>query len=385
MSAVTSISWCHHTHNPWIGCAAVSEGCRNCYARVLSEKYGWAQWGVNEPRHITTASNRRQPLRWNREAQRSGFRRRVFCASLADVFEDHPDLGSPRKQLFELIAKTKSLDWLLLTKRPENIAQMLPSDWGDHGYANVWLGTTVEALREADRLDHLRAVPAAVRFLSYEPALGPLDGIDLTGVDWVICGGESGLHQRPMNDDWARWMRDRCKQLAIPFWFKQYHGKRSGVRPTLDGATHKELPLPGRRQMIALKNATVGRELLPLPPKLGYVKRRPSAARTLELQREYLDWLASVAGTSGVVARLSDVQRDADGRCAFTVALGGVSKARRPISRCVAQRDENGFWRIEGSHAVAFEQPEIHAAISLALDQGFGDGNPDPERIKVAS
>ena len=168
-------------------------------------------------------------------------RPRVFCASLADVFEDHWALEFNRPKLWELVRGTPDLDWLMLTKRPENIRDMLPPDWGQ-GLENVWLGVSIEDMRVAERADHLRAVPAAVRFISYEPALGPLDDLDLTGIDWVIYGGESGPGWRPANPDWARAMRDKCARENVVFFHKQSSGPRPGCGVELDGVTHHEWP-----------------------------------------------------------------------------------------------------------------------------------------------
>ena len=166
---------------------------------------------------------------------------RVFCASLSDVFEDHPDWTSVRPELWDLIRKCPDLDWLLLTKRPENIRGMLPPDWG-RGFGHVWLGTSIEDMRVAERADHLRAVPAAVRFISYEPARGPLDALDLSKIDWVIYGGESGKGWRAADPDWARAMRDKCAVEGVTFFHKQSSGPRSGCGVELDGVTHHEWP-----------------------------------------------------------------------------------------------------------------------------------------------
>lgn len=242
MSEQTTISWCDHTFNPWIGCTKVSEGCRFCYAeQFASKRMGLKVWGSSTDRHITKTWQ--QVPRWNRAARSSAERRRVFCASLADVFEDHPTANSMRPKLWDLIRSCGSLDWLLLTKRPENISSMLPSDWGN-GWQQVWLGTTVEDDRVSHRLDYLRVIPAVVRFVSYEPALGPLDHCDLNGIDWVIYGGESGNGFRPDNRDWARAMRDRCREDGRAFFYKQAASQRSGRHTLLDGQEVKQFPTP---------------------------------------------------------------------------------------------------------------------------------------------
>ena len=241
MAATTKIAWVDATQNFWIGCSKVSAGCKNCYAIPIAKQRKWAKWGVNEPRHITSVAYWKQPYAWNRKALKNGKRLRVFCASLADVFDSHPDLVEPRERMWKVIRETRCLDWLLLTKRPENIASMLPPDWGD-GYPNVWLGTSVEDMRVAHRIDTLRTIPAAIRFVSYEPALGPLDQADLRGVQWLICGAESGPNYRTMDETWAIAMRDKCKREGVTFFFKQHNGKQSGVEPTLQGVKHYKWP-----------------------------------------------------------------------------------------------------------------------------------------------
>ncbi len=162
-------------------------------------------------------------------------RLRVFCASLADVFDNQVD-PAWRSDLFELIKKTPNLDWLLLTKRPQNMAKMLPADWGS-GYDNVWLGATVENQVEADRrLPHLTGTTARVRFLSCEPLLGPVDIRSyLSKIDWVITGGESGDNFRPADADWFRSLRDQCSVHSCASLFKQWEGR-----------TTKEIKAKGR-------------------------------------------------------------------------------------------------------------------------------------------
>jgi protein gp37 len=250
MGEGSAIEWTDHTFNPWTGCTKVSPACDHCYAEGWAKRSGHVEWGPHAPRRRTAAATWQAPLKWNLAASQAG-RARVFCASLADVFDNHRSiLPEWRAELWQLIAATPHLDWLLLTKRPQNIAKMLPPTWGN-GWPNVWLGTTVENQTEADRrIPHLLATPAAVRFLSAEPLLGPvaLDAIltpdmgiyALTGIrsdgrgpsgfsrgpriDWVICGGESGPGARPMHPDWARSLRDQCARDRVPFFFKQ-HGK----------------------------------------------------------------------------------------------------------------------------------------------------------------
>ena len=184
MAENTKIEWADHTFNSWIGCTAVSPACDHCYAEGWAKRSGHVQWGPHGERRRTSEANWRLPIKWNAEAAKSGKRARVFCASLADVFDNHRSIeDSWRRDLFSLIRGTPHLDWLLLTKRPQNIVKMLPKDglvhpsssWGN-GWPNVWLGTTVENQAEADRrIPHLLAVPAKVHFLSCEPLLGPVD------------------------------------------------------------------------------------------------------------------------------------------------------------------------------------------------------------------
>lgn len=274
MSAQTHIEWCDSTFNPWIGCTKVSPACDHCYAAVSTPARALhVEWGAGQVRRRTSTANWRQPLRWNahpfvecpacrwrgsaREmhwgdtcpgagcfGKPEPARRRVFCASLADVFDNEVDLKW-REDLFALINATPSLDWLLLTKRIGNAAAMMSMIPGWLP-ANVWLGATICNQAEADRdIPKLLALPAAVRFLSMEPLLGPVD-LTATGdllcrcegclnmarkhpdqpglqrIDWVIAGGESGPHARPMSPDLVRGLRDQCASAGVPFLFKQW-------------------------------------------------------------------------------------------------------------------------------------------------------------------
>ena len=240
MGTHTAIEWCDFTFNPWRGCAKVSPGCTNCYAEAMSKRNPavLGTWGKDGTRAIGTDAYWRQPLKWNRDAAKAGERRRVFCASLADVFEDRPDLVEPRFRLFAIIERTPALDWLLLTKRPENIERLWPAgSVGLLGAPNIWLGTTVEDQDRADeRIPRLLATPAAVRFLSVEPLLGPVDLFDVDGVasqadplgpfpaekiDWVIVGGESGPGARPCDVDWIRSVVGQCRKAGVPCFVKQ--------------------------------------------------------------------------------------------------------------------------------------------------------------------
>jgi len=279
VSANTKIEWADHTFNPWIGCTKVSPGCDHCYAEAdFDKRRHVVQWGAGNPRKLTSDSNWAQPLRWNAKAGRdlkaweqfkcvNGFddahliargmvrptRPRVFCASLADVFDNEVSVQW-RFELMKLICETPHLDWLLLTKRIGNASAMLETafravhhqreGWADNTLPNVWIGATVVNQEEADRdIPKLLAVPAARRFLSMEPLLGPVDlerphpGPDLnqsgggmicqpwliqSGIDWIIVGGESGPNARPMHPDWVRSLRDQCQAAGVPFFFKQW-------------------------------------------------------------------------------------------------------------------------------------------------------------------
>lgn len=235
MGKDSKIEWTHHTFNPWIGCVKVSPGCAHCYAEAQNKRWGRDLWGSAKPRQITSDAYWKQPHAWNADAEAAGERKRVFCASMADVFEDREDLIEQRARLWCLIAATPALDWLLLTKRPENLLRMVPWMASDgKPWSNVWLGTTCEDQRRADeRIPHLLQVPAVVRFLSCEPLLGPVSiaphlEINMrtepitVNIDWVIAGGESGHGARPMHPGWARSLRDQCEEFGVSFFFKQW-------------------------------------------------------------------------------------------------------------------------------------------------------------------
>ena len=224
MAENSNIEWTKHTFNPWIGCQKVGPGCDHCYAETWDARglQGTAtRWGPSAERTRTSVANWRKPLAWDRAAGLAGERHRVFCASLADVFDNHASIDPQWiADLWRLIASTPNLDWMLLTKRPGNIEKMLPDGWG-RGWHNVWLGCTVVNQEEADRdIPKLLKVDASVRFLSMEPLLGPVKL--LGGIDLVIVGGESGPNARPMHPDWARSLRDQCVAAGVPFFFKQW-------------------------------------------------------------------------------------------------------------------------------------------------------------------
>ena len=248
----SKISWTDHTFNPWWGCVHVSPGCDHCYAETWANRYNPGLWGVDGTRRLFGDNHWNAPVKWNAAAEKAGVRARVFCASMADVFESRDDVFEARLRLWELIHRTPWLDWMLLTKRPENIMARLPHGWSDDPMPNVWLGTTCENQEQADkRIPELLKVPAAVRFLSCEPLLGPVNldfWIDAywnpnirdlitkrkegswvqvespaeQALHWVICGGESGHGARPMKPDWARSLRDQCQAAGVAYHFKQW-------------------------------------------------------------------------------------------------------------------------------------------------------------------
>jgi protein gp37 len=247
MTANTAIQWTTHTFNPWWGCTKVSDGCKFCYAESLDHRYGGNHWGPQAARKLRAEAGWREPLRWDQDAARHGDRARVFCASMADVFEDNPQVEDARTRLWALIEQTPHLDWLLLTKRPENIAALLPPAWRQDPRPHVWLGTSAENQAQAERrIPHLLTVPAAVHFLSCEPLLGPLDLRSYLGcgVDWVITGGESGPQARPAQPAWFRTIRDDCLRHGIAFFHKQNGGRGKGKGgELLDGELWQQMPV----------------------------------------------------------------------------------------------------------------------------------------------
>ncbi|MCW3542234.1 phage Gp37/Gp68 family protein [Burkholderia cenocepacia] len=253
MSENTKIEWCDHTFNPWEGCQKVGPGCDHCYAETRNARFGGGtavNWGPGAPRRRTSPANWRKPLAWESAHAEffaaHGRRQRVFCASLADVFDNAVD-PAWRADLFTLIERTPNLDWLLLTKRIGNVMSMvgeaaqyqfdLDCIERPRLHDNVSIGATIvnreEMLRDAEKL---LAVPARMRFWSVEPMLADLGEIPTELMpDWVICGGESGSNARPMHPDWARNLRDQCAAAGVPFLFKQWGewapGENCGGRP----------------------------------------------------------------------------------------------------------------------------------------------------------
>lgn len=231
MGENTKIEWATHTANWWIGCTEVSDECDNCYARILAARYGWAEWGNDKPRHRTKLGAAK--LRsWNLKAKAAGERHRVFVNSLSDVCDPYAE-QKWREEIIDAAIPCAFLDFLLLTKRPQNYREMFPVI-----PSNVWIGTTVGVKKSIARIKHLQAVPATVRFLSVEPLLEDLGELDLTGIHWVIVGFESGTKKRPFNLDYARSIRDRCKEQKVAFFMKQV----DKVTPIPDDLMIRELP-----------------------------------------------------------------------------------------------------------------------------------------------
>jgi len=227
----TKIEWADFTFNPWWGCTKVSPACDFCYAESFSKRVGFSDtgskfpiWGKDAERRFFSDLHWTQPFTWQRQAVYEGVRKRVFCASMADVMEDRDDLEESRERLYELIEATPMLDWLLLTKRPQNYRRFLPAEWLKTPRPNVWLGTTVESADYLWRADTISTLPAVVTFLSVEPLLGDLSELadHLLGISWVIVGGESGQHARPTQAEWVCRIRDICADRGTSFFFKQW-------------------------------------------------------------------------------------------------------------------------------------------------------------------
>jgi protein gp37 len=284
MAKNSQIEWTHHTFNPWWGCTKVSPACDNCYAEVWAKRTGQHLWGSKSPRRFFTDAHWKEPLVWNHEARLEKVRHRVFCASMADVFEKRAELNQHRSRLWSLIEATPWLDWLLLTKRPQNVSAMIP--WNEDAWPkNVWLGTTVENQTFAElRLPHLLKHKAAVRFLSCEPLLGPINLMPwfkqegLEPIDWVIAGGESGPGARPMHPDWAQGLLEQCQKENVAFHFKQWGHWVPAEISNLNAKTNViELPSERPVKMVRLPKKAAGRTLagavwngLPSPRALAH-------------------------------------------------------------------------------------------------------------------
>lgn len=262
MSDKSAIEWTDATWNPVTGCSKVSPGCANCYAETLSLRFGHSKlpWTPeNAAENVVLHPERlRLPLTWRQP-------RFVFVNSMSDLFHELVPFEYI-DQVFAVMAQASAHTFQVLTKRPERMAWYTDDGWDRREYIrahagfgrydernvwpyrNVWLGTSIENDRWVGRADDLRNATAAVRFLSLEPLLGPLPSLDLTGIDWVIVGGESGVGHRPIDPGWVRDLRDRCVEVGVAFFFKQWGGRtpKSGGR-LLDGRTWDEMP----RQAVA--------------------------------------------------------------------------------------------------------------------------------------
>lgn len=246
MSDRSAIEWTEATWNPTTGCDRVSPGCDNCYALTLSKRLkamGSAKYQTDgDPRTsgpgfgvAVHEDSLATPLQWRQP-------RVVFVNSMSDLFHAKVPAAFVRR-VFEVMAATPQHTYQILTKRALRMSRLAPSlPWP----GNVWMGVSVETASQLDRVDRLRTVPAAVRFVSAEPLLGPLEGLDLTGVDWLIAGGESGRDARPVHAAWLRALREQCLASEVAFFFKQWGGRtpKAGGR-MLDGHTWDERPTCG--------------------------------------------------------------------------------------------------------------------------------------------
>lgn len=239
----TKIRWAGSTWNPMTGCSSVSPGCDNCYARTIAEKFGPPAF----PRRFEPTykpAKLAEPTRWAEP-------RRVFVNSMSDLH--HPAFGPDQLDaVYDTMARVDRHDYLVLTKRPKRMASYIEG-WLERRQLDmvprhIWLGTSIELDRYGWWADALRRIPVLVRFISAEPLLGELPNLDLTGISWVIVGGESGPGWRPMLTDWARDLRDRCDTRRIAYFFKQSAAPRTEMGVTLDGRLHEEFPLPLPRQ-----------------------------------------------------------------------------------------------------------------------------------------
>lgn len=242
MAEKTLVAWTNHTANFWMGCCKVSPGCQNCYAETLTKnRMGLHVWGPAKTTARPAVKGVYANLRkWNRQSDTAN-PSRVFVGSLMDWAEDHPDAEAIRPAMWQAIRECPNLQFQLLTKRADRIARCLPADWGQ-GYPNVWLGVSIENNDYIHRADDLRSIPAVVRFISYEPALGPVPDLDLTGIDWLIYGGESGPGFRPEDKQWARDVRAKCAAAGTAFFHKQSAASRTEVGIELDGEIVRDYP-----------------------------------------------------------------------------------------------------------------------------------------------
>ena len=237
----SKIGWTHHTFNPWWGCNKVSEACRHCYIGPVMKRSG------NEPFHgpmRTGEATWKKPFKWDRTALENETRYRVFTCSMSDFFHEGAD--DWRDEAWQVIKSCQNLDWLILTKRPEHVSDNLPRDWCG-GYPNVWLGVTVESQQYVERIDSILSIPAAIRFVSAEPLLGPIEfGAErLRDLDLVITGCENAgkAIRRPMNPDWVRSIRDQCDSSGVKLFHKQYYvGNKLAYDGLVDGVKRLDIP-----------------------------------------------------------------------------------------------------------------------------------------------
>lgn len=236
----TGISWTDRTFNPWRGCEKVSAGCANCYMFTEQRRYGL------DPTVVTKTGSDiwNKPKKWQKEAEAEGRKELVFTCSWSDWFIEHADAW--RDDAWKIIKECPNLIFQILTKRPENICNRLPKDWGE-GYENVALGVSVENNQFYGRVQELIKHPANIRFISAEPLLGSIADIPLEGIDWIITGGESGANFREMNLDWAREIRDRCDKENVAFFHKQGSNFKPGQDVLLDGKLHHNFPAKWNR------------------------------------------------------------------------------------------------------------------------------------------
>jgi protein gp37 len=232
----TGIEWTEATWNPVTGCSKVSPGCAHCYAEAISRRFGWSRqpWTpANAAENVILHADRlEQPRRWRRP-------RTIFVNSMSDMFHENVPFEFI-ESVFEVMTDCTQHHFQILTKRSQRLAELSPLlEWP----ANVWMGVSVETNRWAHRADDLREVPAAIRFVSAEPLLGPVDELDLEGIAWVIAGGESGHRHRPIDEAWVRDLRDRCLDAGVAFFLKQWGGRtpKAGGR-LLEGREWSQLP-----------------------------------------------------------------------------------------------------------------------------------------------
>ena len=234
MSEKSTIEWTNSTWNPVTGCTKISPGCKHCYAETFAERWrGIPGHPYEQGFDLRLWPDRLDlPLTWKKP-------RNIFVNSMSDLFHEQVPLWFIRR-VFRTIEKASWHTFQILTKRAERLSELAPKlDWP----VNVWMGVSIETADYAWRADHLRTVPASIRFISVEPLLGPLGPIKLSGIDWVIVGGESGPGARQMRAEWAREVRDQCLKSNVPFFFKQWGGvqKKKNGR-ILDNRTWDEMP-----------------------------------------------------------------------------------------------------------------------------------------------